>query len=105
MQALVAGEYLALANLLEVVSAEVWDTPSLCEGWRTAGRGAHDDARALRRACLHGRARGRRWRLHKTLSNTVAVRDGELPASDLLDGLRAPSLHGWQPPGGGASAR
>ena len=37
------------------------------------------------------------------LSDTVATRDASLPAADLLDQLRSPGLHAWQPPGGGAA--
>ncbi|MFY1672351.1 hypothetical protein ACN27G_20680 [Plantactinospora sp. WMMB334] len=36
------------------------------------------------------------------LSDTVAARDASLPVADLLDQLRSPGLHAWQPPGGGA---
>jgi hypothetical protein len=36
------------------------------------------------------------------LSDNVAARDSALPTADLLDQLRAPVLHAWQPPGGGA---
>ena len=37
------------------------------------------------------------------LSDTVAARDAALPVADLLDQLRSPGLHAWQPPGGGAA--
>ena len=37
------------------------------------------------------------------LSEAVATRDGSLPVADLLDQLRSPGLHAWQPPGGGAA--
>src|SRR3954452_19413540 len=37
------------------------------------------------------------------LSDTVALRDGALPSAELLDALRSPVLHTWQPPGGGAA--
>jgi hypothetical protein len=35
------------------------------------------------------------------LSNVVADRDGALPVTRLLDGLRSDVLHSWLPPGGG----
>jgi len=38
------------------------------------------------------------------LSNTVAARDASLPPADLVNALRSPLLHEWQPPGGGAVA-
>ena len=37
----IAEEYLALAELLASSSVEVWDAPSLCEGWRTREVVAH----------------------------------------------------------------
>jgi hypothetical protein len=37
------------------------------------------------------------------LSDTVAARDASLPVAELLDALRSPVLHAWQPPGGGAA--
>ena len=33
-QPAVAAEFVALADLLESATAEQWDTPSLCAGWR-----------------------------------------------------------------------
>ena len=39
----------------------------------------------------------------QVLSDTVAARDGALPVAELLDQLRSPRLHAWQPPGGGAA--
>jgi hypothetical protein len=35
------------------------------------------------------------------LSDTVALRDGDLPHAELLAALRDPALHAWEPPGGG----
>ena len=37
----IADEYLTLAALLESASPDVWDVPSLCEGWRTREVVAH----------------------------------------------------------------
>ena len=34
LQPTVAGEFLALADVLEATSDADWNTPSLCEGWR-----------------------------------------------------------------------
>ncbi len=63
--ALVAEEYGALANLLEGAAEEVWDAPSLCEGWRTREVVAHVTMPARYDGPrLHGRARGGRRRLH-----------------------------------------
>ena len=34
LQSLIEADYLALADLLDSLPRERWDTPSLCEGWR-----------------------------------------------------------------------
>jgi uncharacterized protein (TIGR03083 family) len=41
LQPVVAAEFSALAGLLDAASAEQWDTPSLCEGWRVREVVAH----------------------------------------------------------------
>ncbi len=101
LAAAIAGEYLALADLLEGAGAAVWDAPSLCEGWRTREVVAHmtmpvryDGPAFMAELEAAGGDFTR-------LSNTVAARDGALPVDALLAGLRAEALHGWQPPGGG----
>lgn len=97
----IAGEYLALADLLEAAGPLVWDAPSLCEGWRTREVVAHvtmpvrySGAAFMAELEAVGGDFGR-------LSNTVATRDGALPTERLLADLRSDVLHRWQPPGGG----
>jgi hypothetical protein len=41
LQPLVAATYAALADLLDAMPAERWDTPSLCEGWHVREVVAH----------------------------------------------------------------
>jgi uncharacterized protein (TIGR03083 family) len=101
LAAAIADEYVALADLLEAADPVVWDAPSLCEGWRTREVVAHMTMPARYSgpefmAELEA-ARGDFTRL----SDTIAARDGALPATTLLSGLRSEVLHGWQPPGGG----
>src|SRR6202162_4119568 len=101
LAAAIADEYLALADLLEAADPVVWDAPSLCEGWRTREVVAHMTMPARYSgpefmAELEA-ARGDFTRL----SDTIAARDGALPAATLLSGLRSDVLHAWQPPGGG----
>lgn len=101
LAAAIADEYVALADLLEAADPVVWDAPSLCEGWRTREVVAHMTMPARYSgpefmAELEA-ARGDFTRL----SDTIAARDGALPAAILLSGLRSEVLHGWQPPGGG----
>ena len=97
----IADEYMALADLLEAAGPQVWDAPSLCEGWRTREVVAHVTmpARYPGPAFMAElEAAGGDFTL---LSDTVAVRDGALPTARLLDDLRSEVLHRWQPPGGG----
>ena len=101
LAAAIAAEYVALADLLEAADPVMWDAPSLCEGWRTREVVAHMTMPARYSgpefmAELEA-ARGDFTRL----SDTIAARDGALPAATLLSGLRSDVLHGWQPPGGG----
>jgi uncharacterized protein (TIGR03083 family) len=101
LAAAVAGEYLALADLLEGAGPAVWDAASLCEGWRTREVVAH--------VTMPARYDGPAFMAEleaaggdfTKLSDTVAARDGALPETKLLDGLRSETLHAWQPPGGG----
>jgi uncharacterized protein (TIGR03083 family) len=100
----IAEEYRALAELLTSSPVEVWDAPSLCEGWRTREVVAHvtmparystDEFMAELEAAGGDFTR---------LSTVVAARDAALPVAQLLDDLRSPVLHAWRPPGGGAEA-
>jgi uncharacterized protein (TIGR03083 family) len=97
----IADEYRALADLLEAAGPQVWDVPSLCEGWRTREVVAH--------VTMPVRYAGPAFMAEleaaggdfTRLSNTVAARDGALPTGRLLADLRSEVLHTWQPPGGG----
>ena len=98
----IADEYGALADLLEAAGAHVWDAPSLCERWRTREVVAH--------VTMPARYDGPAFMAEleaaggdfTRLSDVIATRDGALPADTLLDDLRSPVLHGWEPPGGGS---
>jgi uncharacterized protein (TIGR03083 family) len=98
----IAEEFLTLADLLEAADPQVWEEPSLCEGWRTREVVAH-----VTMPVRYGvpafmaelEAAGGDF---TRLSNTVAARDGALPPEHLLADLRSDVLHRWQPPGGGA---
>lgn len=97
----IAHEYLALAELLASSPVEVWDAPSLCQGWRTREVVAHVTMPARYSEpefMTELRAAGGDF---TRLSNAVAVRDGALSVTRLLDDLRSPVLHAWRPPGGG----
>ena len=101
LAAAVADEYGALADLLEASDPGGVGRALAVRGLaHPGGRGAHDDAGALRGPGLHGRAGSRRWRLHPPVEHGGgAGRRAARPA--LLADLRSEVLHGWQPPGGG----
>ncbi len=97
----IVEEYGALADLLESAGGDVWESPSLCEGWRIREVVAH--------VTMPVRYDGPAFMAElesaggdfTRLSNTVAERDGALPAASLLADLRSAALHEWRPPGGG----
>ena len=96
-----ADEYRALADLLESSTVDVWDAPSLCEGWRTREVVAHVTMPARYPGPEFMKELEAAGGDFTTLSNTVAARDGALPADELLACLRSEVLHSWEPPGGG----
>lgn len=97
----IADEYRALADLLEAAGPDVWDVPSLCEGWRTREVVAH--------VTMPVRYSGPAFMAEleaaggdfTRLSNSVAARDSALPVDTLMADLRSEVLHAWEPPGGG----
>ncbi len=99
----VKQELLQLADLLDGSPLEVWESASLCEGWRIREVVAHmtmparysDEAFMAELAAAGGD--------FTRASDMIAARDGLLPAPTLVAGLRSPVLHEWQPPGGGAA--
>jgi uncharacterized protein (TIGR03083 family) len=101
LQPLVASNYAALADLLDPLPPERWDTPSLCEGWRVRELVAHVTmpARYSEDAFM---AELREDAFDFTrLSNRIASRDAQLPIGELIWNLRAEVLHRWTPPSGG----
>lgn len=100
-QTWVAPTYAGLADLLETTGA--WDAQSLCEKWLVRNVVAHVTMPVRLTPELFGAEMAAARGDFGVLSDTVAARDGDLPVADLLDQLRAPDLHAWQPPGGGAA--
>lgn len=99
--AAVAAEFLALAELLDGLAHDAWDTPSLCAGWRVREVVAHmsmpvryspEEFYAELRVCGGDFTR---------LSDRVAFRDAALPTDVLVGNLRDEMMHRWVPPGGG----
>jgi uncharacterized protein (TIGR03083 family) len=103
LQSWVAPTYAGLADLLAHAAAETWDAPSLCERWQVRHVVAHVTMPARLTPEQFGAEMAAAGGDFTALSDTVALRDGALPLADLLDALRSPVLHAWQPPGGGAA--
>ncbi|MFC7530906.1 maleylpyruvate isomerase family mycothiol-dependent enzyme [Actinoplanes sp. GCM10030250] len=100
LQAWVAPTYQQLA---ETLTADTWDTPSLCEKWLVRHVIAHVTMPVRLTPEQFGAEMAAAGGDFTVLSDTVATRDASLPEADLLDQLRSPRLHAWQPPGGGAA--
>ena len=102
-QSWVAPTCAGLADLLSEAPADTWDRPSLCEKWLVRHVVAHVTMPARLSPAQFGAEMAAAAGDFTVLSDTVAARDASLPLVDLLDQLRSPGLHAWQPPGGGAA--
>jgi uncharacterized protein (TIGR03083 family) len=102
LQSYVAPTFDRLADLLAACAVEVWDAPSLCEKWLVRHVIAHVTMPVRLTPEQFGAEMAAAGGDFAVLSDTVAARDASLPLADLLDQLRSPRLHLWQPPGGGA---
>jgi uncharacterized protein (TIGR03083 family) len=103
LQSWVAPTCDGLAALLTDSAADSWDAPSLCEKWSVRHVIAHVTMPARFTPEQFGAEMAAARGDFTVLSDTVAMRDAALPVADLLDQLRSPRLHTWQPPGGGAA--
>lgn len=103
LQTWVAPTCHGLADLLVAAAPEIWDSPSLCEGWAVRHAVAHLTMPARMTLAEFGAGMAAAGGDFTTFSDAVAARDASLPVADLLDQLRSPTLHAWQPPGGGAA--
>lgn len=103
VQSWTSHTYLGLAELLGTAAADSWGAPSLCEGWAVRHVVAHVTMPVRLTPAQFGAEMAAAGGDFTVLSDTVATRDASLPTADLLDQLRSPELHAWQPPGGGAA--
>ncbi|HEU0131547.1 MAG TPA: maleylpyruvate isomerase family mycothiol-dependent enzyme [Mycobacteriales bacterium] len=103
LQALAAATLDGLAAVLAAGPEATWDAPSLCAGWLVRHVVAHVTMPARLTPETFGAELAAAGGDFGVLSDTVAARDAALPVADLLDQLRSPGLHAWQPPGGGAA--
>ena len=92
-----------LADLLSAAPVHTWDAPSLCEKWLVRHVIAHVTMPARLTPAEFGAQMAAAGGDFTVFSDAVATRDASLPAAELLDQLRSPTLHAWQPPGGGAA--
>ena len=104
LQSWVAPTYDGLADLLASAPAETWDAPTLCEKWQVRHVVAHVTMPARLTPEQFGAEMAAAGGDFTVLSDTVAARDASLPTDVLLDQLRSPGLHEWQPPGGGSTS-
>jgi uncharacterized protein (TIGR03083 family) len=102
-QSWVAPIYTGLADLLSATAVDSWDAPSLCEKWTVRHVVAHVTMPTRLTPQQFEAEMAAAGGNFAVLSDTVATRDAALPVTDLLDQLRSPTLHAWQPPGGGAT--
>ena len=102
LQSWVAPTCQGLADLLSDSAVDTWDAPSLCEKWLVRHVVAHVTMPARLTPEQFGFEMVAAGGDFTVLSDTVATRDAAMPVADLLDQLRSPRLHAWQPPGGGA---
>ncbi len=102
LQSWVAPTYDRLADLLAAAAVDTWDAPSLCEKWLVRHVIAHVTMPARLTPEQFGAEMAAAGGDFTLLSETVAARDASHALVDLLDQLRSPRLHAWQPPGGGA---
>ena len=103
LQTFVAPTCEGLAELLSGSAGEKWDAPSLCDRWQVRHVIAHLTMPARLSPEQFGAELAAAGGVFAVVSDTVAERDASLPITDLLDQLRSPRLHAWQPPGGGAA--
>ncbi|MEV2239922.1 maleylpyruvate isomerase family mycothiol-dependent enzyme [Micromonospora sp. NPDC049891] len=102
-QSWVSTTYERLADLLAAATVATWNASSLCEKWLVRHVIAHVTMPVRLTPEQFGAEMAAAGGDFTVLSDTVATRDAALPLADLLDQLRSPELHAWQPPGGGAA--
>jgi len=90
-----------LADVLDGLTPQQWDAPSLCDGWAVRDVVAHVTmpfrTSAPRFVLELVRSGGR----FAAMADRVARRDGAQPTDVLVAWLRDNAEHPWTPPGGG----
>jgi uncharacterized protein (TIGR03083 family) len=101
---LIAEDRRGLAGMLEGLSDEQWEAPSLCAGWQVRHVVAHVTMplRYTTAQFLLGMAKARGN--FQRMSDGVARRDAGLPRRQLVAALAENADHPWKPPAGGFEA-
>lgn len=104
LAAAIAASRRGLADVLDALPAEAWDSPTLCAGWRVREVVAHITMpfrySAGRFVFELARSGGRFDRM----ADRCARRDAVVSPGELVAGLRDNERHPWRPPGGGLAA-
>lgn len=102
LHALTRDAFAGLANFLHAQPPDVWDQGSLCAGWQVRHVIAHVTMASRMTTAQFGAEMAAARGDFQHVSDTIAMRDGDLPIADLLTSLRSTQLAEWEPPGGGA---
>lgn len=105
LHALIRDSFVRLADSLEQQAPDVWDQPSLCAGWRVRDVVAHMTMPARLSDEHFGAELATVGGDFQRLSDTIAVRDGELPVAEHLTNLRSRSSQNGNRPAAARSAR
>lgn len=91
-----------LADLLDRLEPQQWDTPSLCTGWRIREVAAHLTMpyRTRIRTVLTGVV-SHRFSFDRYADTDARATAARMSGKELAELLRANAEHPWSPPGGG----
>jgi uncharacterized protein (TIGR03083 family) len=101
LTATIAAERHAFGDVLEGLSEDDWNAPSLCAGWRVREVVAH---MTMPFRFSTGRFLGEMVRSRGNfarMADRVAHRDARVPIPTLIEGWRVNEGNPWKPPGGG----
>ena len=101
LTATITAERHTFGDVLEGLSEDDWNAPSLCAGWRVREVVAH---MTMPFRFSTGRFLGEMVRSRGSfarMADRVARRDARAPVATLLEGWRTNEDNPWKPPGGG----
>jgi uncharacterized protein (TIGR03083 family) len=104
LQPLLSNERRALADLLDELTSEEWEGPTVCAGWTVRHVVAHlvmPFRYSVPRFALNMIRAGGNF---DRMADRVARKDGKLPTEELTAILRANADSPWTPPGAGFEA-